>query len=196
MYRVETPAVRDARPVRAPDAFVSARQRMQSVMQLPVLGAIPHAHALTLATSIAGGVAVLGWRVRETRRPVSPQSIVIPPLGMSTGFCMFLAPMMRVPWSWAVVAFLVGAFVLWYPLARSSSLTWHEEQVVMRRSPAFLMILLGLLIVRLALHDYLEHVISPQQTAAVFFILAFGMILRWRTAMYVSYRRLRAAHAG
>lgn len=169
---------------------------MQSVMQLPVLGTIPHAHALTLATSIAGGVAVLGWRVRETRRPVSLRSILIPPLGMSTGFCMFLAPMMRVPWSWAVIAFLAGAFVLWYPLARSSSLTWHDGQIVMRRSPAFLMILLGLLIVRLALHDYLEHVISPQQTAAVFFILAFGMILRWRAAMYASYRRLRAASTG
>lgn len=167
---------------------------MQSVIQLPVFGAIPHVHALTLATSIAGGVAVLGWRVRETRRPVSARSIVIPPLGMSTGFCMFLAPVMRVPWSWAASAFLVGAALFSYPLARASALAWDGGQIVMRRSRAFLAILLGLVIVRIALRDYLEHVISPQQTAGIFFILAFGMILRWRAAMYLSYRKLHRLH--
>lgn len=167
---------------------------MQSALQLPILGVIPHAHALTLAASIAGGAAVLTWRVRETRRPVSLKSIVIPPLGMSTGFCMFLAPMMRVPWSWAAAAFLIGAFVFSYPLARTSSLEWMDGQIMMRRSRAFLAILLALVVVRVALHDYLEHVISAQQTAGVYFILAFGMILRWRVAMLLSYRRLSRLH--
>ena len=168
---------------------------MQSPLQLPILGTIPHAHAVTLAASIAGGAAVLTWRVRETRRPVSLKSIVIPPLGMSTGFCMFLAPMMRVPWSWAAAAFLLGAAVFSVPLARTSSLEWMDGQIMMRRSRAFLAILLVLVVIRVALHDYLEHIISPQQTAAVFFILAFGMILRWRVAMLVRYRQLLRLHA-
>ena len=167
---------------------------MQAALQLPILGVIPHAHAFTLAASIAGGVAVLTWRVRETRRPVSLKSIVIPPLGMSTGFCMFLAPMMRVPWSWAAAAFLIGAFVFSYPLARTSSLEWMDGQIMMRRSRAFLAILLALVVVRIALHDYLEHIISAQQTAGVYFILAFGMILRWRVAMLSSYQRLLRLH--
>ena len=51
-------------------------------------------------------------------------------------------------------------------------------------------ILLGLLGLRLALHDYIGHLISPLQTAAVFFLLAFGMIVRWRSDMYRQYRRL------
>ncbi len=31
---------------------------------------------------------------------------------------------------------------------------------------------------------------SIQQTAALFFVLAFGMILRWRVSMLLEYRRL------
>ena len=61
---------------------------------------------------------------------------------------------------------------------------------MMRRSRAFLWILLGLLAVRIALHEYVAEFITPRQTAAVFFVLAFGMILRWRTSMLLQFRRL------
>ena len=44
---------------------------------------------------------------------------------------------------------------------------------------------------RLALRGYVEDLLSPQQTAAVFFVLAFGMILRWRVAMWREFRRLQ-----
>jgi len=44
--------------------------------------------------------------------------------------------------------------------------------------------------IRIAARSYLDTVLSVQQTAALFFILAFGMILRWRTAMYFQYRAL------
>ncbi len=141
---------------------------------------------------IAGGAAVLAWRVRETRTPVTTRKIVIPPLGMSTGFGMFFAPQMRVPLTWAVVAFLIGALVLSYPLERTSSLEPQGDVVMMRRSNGFLLILLGLLALRLLLHEYVGAVLPPKQTAAIFFILAFGMILRWRTSMYLRYRALRA----
>ncbi len=145
--------------------------------------------------SIVGGLVVLAWRVQETRRPVSLPSIIMPPLGMSTGFFMFLAPPMRIPWSWALTAFALGALVFSYPLLRTSELQQENGVVLLRRSNALLLILGGLLAVRLALHDYVGHFLSPQQTAAVFFILAFGMILRWRTGMYVEYRRLVATGA-
>lgn len=141
---------------------------------------------------IAGGAAVLAWRVQETRTPVSTRKIVIPPLGMSTGFGMFLAPEMRVPLTWAVVAFLIGAIVLSWPLARTSSLEQQGDIVMMRRSNGFLLILLGLLALRLLLHEYVGALLPPKQTAAIFFVLAFGMILRWRAGMYLRYRRLRA----
>ncbi len=145
--------------------------------------------------SIVGGIAVLAWRVQETSSPVSLPKIVMPPLGMSTGFFMFLAPAMRIPWSWGLAAFLLGALVFSYPLIRTSALHREEGVVLLRRSNAFLLVLLALLLVRLALRDYVGHFLSPQQTASVFFILAFGMILRWRTGMYLQYRRLVLAEA-
>jgi membrane protein CcdC involved in cytochrome C biogenesis len=51
-------------------------------------------------------------------------------------------------------------------------------------------ILLVLLAIRLGLHDYLGHIISPLQTASLFYLMAFGMIARWRLGMYRQYRRL------
>lgn len=144
---------------------------------------------------LAGGAAVLAWRFHETRTPVTSAKIVLPPLGMSTGFLMFALPASRIPWSWGFAAFLLGALVLAVPLSRSSTLERSGEHVVMRRSNAFLWILLGLLAFRLALHDYVGHLLSPLQTAAVFFVLAFGMILRWRAGMYLRFRRLEQASA-
>jgi membrane protein CcdC involved in cytochrome C biogenesis len=44
--------------------------------------------------------------------------------------------------------------------------------------------------IRVAARGYLDTVLSVQQTAALFFILAFGMILRWRTEMFFQYRAL------
>ena len=148
---------------------------------LPILGPIG---------ALAGGVAVLAWRVQETRAPVSARRILLPPLGMSTGFAMFLVPAMRVPLAWAAAAFLLGAAVLSWPLARTSRLHVQDDVVWLKRSNAFLVVILALLAVRLALRDYVGHYLTPQKTAALFFILAFGMIVRWRVGMYLQYRRL------
>ena len=156
-----------------------------------------HLSPLTfLLMSLAGATAVFIWRIRETMGPVSLPKIIMPPLGMSTGFCMFFAPAARVPWSWALGAFLAGAFVFSYPLARTSTLTRSGDVILMRRSKAFLLILLGLVVVRIALRAYVERFMSPLQTGALFFVLAFGMILRWRLAMLFQFLRLRADPTG
>ncbi|MBS1859683.1 MAG: DUF1453 family protein, partial [Acidobacteria bacterium] len=65
--------------------------------------------AFGITGSIFGALAVLVWRVRESRSAVSLKKIVIPPLGMATGFCMFVVPAFRIPWAWAGVAFAIGA---------------------------------------------------------------------------------------
>jgi membrane protein CcdC involved in cytochrome C biogenesis len=145
---------------------------------------------LPVLAPIVGGAAVLAWRYQETRAPVTARKLVIPPLAMGLGFLMFVVPAMRVPWTWALAAFLAGALLLSYPLARTSTLERQGEVVVMRRSSGFLVILLGLLAVRVALHDHVGHVLSARQTASVFFVLAFGMIVRWRIGLYRRYRAL------
>ena len=152
---------------------------------------IPHGNIASLISSIVGATAVLFWRVRETKTPVSTKKIVIPPLGMATGFSMFIVPMFRVPWSWALIAFLAGALVLAYPLLRTSRLIRDGDVVWMQRSRAFLFIIIVLAIIRLAARGYFDTVMSLQQSAGLFFILAFGMILRWRMQMFLEYRSLR-----
>lgn len=143
-----------------------------------------------VAATLGGAVVMIGWRLRETTRPVTPPLILIPPIGMATGFCMFFYPPARIPVPWAVAAFVVGVVVLAEPLARTSRLERRGEVVMLQRSRAFLWILFGLLAVRFALRDYIGHLVSPLQTAAILFVLAFGMIVRWRVGMYRAYLRL------
>lgn len=149
-----------------------------------------HLSLAPVLAPLAGALAVLAWRLRETQRPVTRRSIVLPPLAMSTGFAMFLLPDFRVPWSWALGALLAGVLVLAVPLLRTSRLTRQGGVVLMRRSRAFLVILLGLAALRYLLRDQIGHVLPPRQTAAVFFLLAYGMIVRWRLWMLAEYSRL------
>ena len=138
--------------------------------------------------SLVGLAAVLMWRVREARSPVSLRKIVIPPLGMSTGFSMFLGPAFRIPWTWALGAFLAGALALAYPLIRTSKLVRQGDVVLMQRSSAFFSVILVLAAIRLLARGYFDSILTAQQTGALFFVLAFGMILRWRLRMLLEYR--------
>lgn len=148
--------------------------------------------ALYALITLAGAAAVITWRYQETASPVTVPKLVIPPLGMSTGFCMFFAPQTRVPLSWAVAALAFGAVVFAYPLARSSTLQRAGSEIVMRRSKAFLLILLGLVAVRFALRQWIELYVTQLQTGALFFLLAFGAIARWRLSLLREFLRLRA----
>lgn len=145
-----------------------------------------------LIGSIAGAAAVMAWRVREAQGVVTVRKIVIPPLGMATGFGMFLFPVFRIPWSWAVVALMLGALVLAYPLLATSRLIRQGGEVRMQRSNAFFTVILGLAAIRLLARSYFDTLLTVQQTGALFFILAFGMIARWRAKMYLEYRKLTA----
>lgn len=150
----------------------------------------------SLGAGVLGFFAVLAWRIREGRTPVTIKKVIIPPMGMATGFSMFLVPMFRVPWSWALAAFLMGAIVLAYPLVRTSRLSVEGDAVMMRRSKAFFIVMAVLALIRLAARNYVNKVISLEQTAGLFFVLAFGMILSWRISMLLEYRRLTGHSSG
>lgn len=147
-------------------------------------------HSSTLIATLAGGAAVLVWRIRETQRPVTAAKILIPPLGMTSGFSMFLAPQTRVPLAWGIAAFLAGAVLLSYPLVHTSALTRRGDTILLQRSRAFLVILLALLAIRLAARSYVEQYVDAIQTGSLFFLLAYGMLLPWRIVMYLRYRAL------
>lgn len=143
-----------------------------------------------LVSSLIGASLVMAYRVRESTRPVTPKKIVIPPLGMSTGFAMFLYPPTRIPPLWAASAFAVGALILSYPLVKTSKLKRVGDVVMLRRSRAFLWILVGLVVLRIGLRSYVGQYVDPLQTASLFFVLAFGMVVVWRVRMLLDYRQL------
>ena len=66
---------------------------------------------------------------------------------------------------------------------------------MMKRSGAFFAVVIVLAAIRFLARGYLDTLISMEQTAALFFVLAFGMILRWRMSMLFEYRALTATAA-
>ena len=144
----------------------------------------------TAIVSLVGLCAVLLWRVREGRTAVTARKLLIPPMGMATGFCMFFVPIFRFPLTWAIAAFLTGAIVLAWPLLATSSLRREGDAIMMKRSGAFFAVIVVLAAIRYFARAYFDSILTLEQTGALFFVLAFGMILRWRLSLYHSYRAL------
>lgn len=150
-------------------------------------------HVVVTVGAFMMAIFAIFVRMRAIKRPTNVKKIIIPPIGMSTGFAMFLFPATHIPWAWASIAFLTGAVLLSYPLIITSKFHVQDGQIYLKRSRAFVFILLGLLALRMWLHGYIENYISIPQTGALFFTLAFGMILPWRAAMLFKYRKLLVA---
>ncbi|MEF3302405.1 CcdC family protein [Paenibacillus sp. GYB003] len=149
--------------------------------------------AASVLAALIGGAAVIAVRLKASAKATSLKKIMIPPLGMATGFAMFLFPAAHVPWMWAAAALLAGALFFAYPLIWTSRFEVRDGHVYLVRSKAFIVIIVALLAIRLLLHDLVERAVSVPQTGALFFLLAFGMILPWRLAMV---RRYKATLAG
>jgi membrane protein CcdC involved in cytochrome C biogenesis len=145
---------------------------------------------ITAVFSLVGLAGVLAWRVREGRTAVTMKKIIMPPIGMATGFCMFLVPQCRVSFLWGLGAFLVGAVVLAYPLLLTSDLHLQNGDIMMKRSSAFFSVIIVLAVVRYFARGYFDRYLTLEQTGALFYLLAFGMVLRWRLKLVRAYRAL------
>jgi membrane protein CcdC involved in cytochrome C biogenesis len=156
---------------------------------------MPSTPVITAIVSLIGLAGVLAWRVREGRSAVTLKKIMMPPLGMATGFCMFIVPAFRVPFVWGISAFLIGAVVFAYPLLLTSDLHLQNGVIMMKRSSAFFAVIIALAVVRYLARDYLDRFLTLEQTGALFYLLAFGMILRWRAKLFFAWRTLTSSPA-
>ena len=66
----------------------------------------------------------------------------------------------------------------------------RDGAIYLQRAKAFVYILLGLFAVRFGAHSYVEEFVTLPQTGAIFFLLAYGMLLPWRIAMYRRFKQL------
>jgi membrane protein CcdC involved in cytochrome C biogenesis len=144
---------------------------------------------------LVGGAVVIFWRIRETRSAVTLKKILIPPAGMATGFSMFAVPAFHIPLTWALIAFATGATLFAWPLLATTKLYRQGAVIMMKRSPAFLVVIVLLFAVRFLADGYFDRFLTVPQTAGTFFTLAFGMILAWRGSIFLSYRKLTAQPA-
>lgn len=152
----------------------------------------PLVQAGFLAMFVIGGITLMVLRMRAAKRPTTLRKIIIPPLGMMSGFIMFALPMMRIPWMWGLAAFGTGLLIFSFPLIVTTRLEKIHEDLYIKRSKAFLVTMVSLFVVRIALHGTLEQYMTIPQTGAIFFLLAFGMIIPWRISMlsyYFSFKK-------
>jgi membrane protein CcdC involved in cytochrome C biogenesis len=155
-----------------------------------------HSLRTYLPTTSTIGMIIMAFfvillRIRNTKKPISIRKIIMPPIGMSTGFLMFVYPPLRFPLHWGFIDFAIGAILFSIPLIITSKFEQVGNEVFLRRSKAFIVILLTILSIRLLLHSYVEQWVSISQTAALFFVLAFGMLIPWRVAMYFQFVKLK-----
>lgn len=62
----------------------------------------------------------------------------------------------------------------------------------MKRSKAFPIILISLLLIRTLLKIFISNKIDPGEIGGMFFLLGFSMIVPWRLAMLYKYKKLKS----
>jgi len=144
---------------------------------------------LSTIGAIGMGTLALFVRMKAAKRPTSAKKIILPPVFMSTGALMFLFPMFRVEFLQVVEALAIG-MLFSILLIRTSKFEIKENEIYLKRSKAFMYILVGLLLVRLVAKIILSATIDVGELGGMFWILAFGMIVPWRVAMLIEYKKL------
>ena len=134
-------------------------------------------------------IFVMFIRMKAAKKPASAKKIILPPIFMSTGALMFVVPYFRVTPMEILEAAAVG-MLFSSLLIKTSSFEVRDSDIYLKRSKAFAFILIGLLIIRIIGKMVLSSTIDYGQLSGMFWILAFSMIVPWRIAMYMNYRKL------
>ncbi len=139
--------------------------------------------------AVCMAVAVMFIRIKSSAKPATAKKIILPPIFMSTGALMFFVPMFQVTGAEFLEAITVGMFFSIF-LIKTSKFEIRGNEIYLKRSKAFVFILIGLLVLRIGMKTILSSSIDYGALSGMFWILAFGMIVPWRVAMYLSFRKL------
>ncbi|AMM89100.1 MULTISPECIES: CcdC family protein [Bacillus] len=139
--------------------------------------------------AVCMAVAVMFIRIKSSAKPATAKKIILPPIFMSTGALMFFVPMFQVTGAEFLEAITVGMFFSIF-LIKTSKFEIRGNEIYLKRSKAFVFILIGLLVLRIGMKTILSSSIDYGALSGMFWILAFGMIVPWRVAMYLSFRKM------
>lgn len=143
--------------------------------------------------AIVMAIVVYKFRMTETKRPVNAKKIIMPPIFMSTGALMFIFPIFRIT-SYEFMEALTVGMLFSILLIKTSKFEVRENQIYIQRSKAFMFILIGLLLARLLAKVILGMSLDFGVLSGMFFIVAVGMIVPWRIAMYLQFRKVKEGH--
>ncbi|MGE7674766.1 CcdC family protein [Lysinibacillus sp. NPDC094403] len=136
------------------------------------------------------GTFVMVLRMRASKKPTNEKKIIIPPIAMSSGAVMFLFEQFRVPPMQILEAAAVGV-VFSTILIATSKFEVKGQDIYLKRSKAFIFILIGLLVFRIIAKMILSSSIDVGELAGMFWILAFAMLLPWRIAMLIQFKKIK-----
>jgi membrane protein CcdC involved in cytochrome C biogenesis len=135
------------------------------------------------------GIFALFVRMKAAKKPTNALKIILPPVFMSSGALMYVVPQFRLT-GMEITEVVILGMLFSILLIKTSKFEIRENEIYLKRSKAFIYILVGLLIVRLALKSILSTTIDFGELSGMFFLLAFSMIVPWRVAMYLDYKKL------
>lgn len=135
------------------------------------------------------GIFALFVRMKAAKKPTNTKKIILPPVFMSSGAFMYVVPQFRLSPMEILEAVVVG-MLFSILLIKTSKFEIRENDIYLKRSKAFIFILAGLLVVRIGLKTILSATIDYGELSGMFFLLAFSMIVPWRVAMYLDYKKL------
>ena len=124
------------------------------------------------------GIAVIIIRMKAQKFPVNEKDYFTT-VFMATGAFMYVIPYFRLTGAEMLESLVLGVLF-------SLVLIWttHFEvqgtKVYMKRSKAFPIILISLLVIRTVIKIFISSEIDPGEIGGMFFLLAFCMIVPWR----------------
>lgn len=142
----------------------------------------------TLVALLMGIVASF-VRVKASAKPTNAKKILIPPLAMTTGMIQFLIPAFRLSWVEVAEALAVGLIFSLF-LIKTSNFEKRDGEVYLSRSKAFFVVVFALLAIRTVMKVWVGHEVDIFSTGGLFYLIAWGMIVPWRIAMYQKYKRI------
>lgn len=128
-------------------------------------------------------------RVKASARPTNAKKILIPPLAMSTGMLQFLIPAFRLTWLEVGEALIVGLIFSVF-LIKTSNFEKRDGEIYLSRSKAFFIVVFVLLAIRTVMKAFLGDEVNIFATGGLFYLIAWGMIVPWRIAMYQKYKQM------
>lgn len=131
-------------------------------------------------------------RVKASARPTNAKKILIPPLAMSTGMLQFLVPAFRLTWLEVGEALLVGLIFSVF-LIKTSNFEKRDGEVYLSRSKAFFVVVFVLLAIRTVMKAFIGDEVNVFATGGLFYLIAWGMIVPWRIAMYQKYKQIASS---